>query len=209
MLADLNKAKEKPILSNETLIPESQAKVFPTLRGLLTLDDYVVDIPDYFLRKNRSRDVHAQCTLVTVCFREFGNQAALTWVKPFKEIESDRIEVMRISVAEGYTARFLLRAIIKFGNRRNTDPAEFDRNLIYFGKDKVLEPFRDALRIHNSLTGFVFLLDGLGRVRFAGSGEATEEEVQRLIQFAKELITPAGNKSKRPGRKSPAGRTRR
>jgi hypothetical protein len=42
--------------------------------------------------------------------------------------------------------------------------------------------------MHNIMTNYVFLLDDLGRVRFAGSGEASEDEVQRLIEFTKELL---------------------
>jgi mitochondrial ATPase complex subunit ATP10 len=71
--------------------------------------------------------------------------------------------------------------------RNNTPVEQHDTTLICLRKD--LEDFRDALRIHNVMCGYVFLLDGIGRVRFAGSGEASEEEANRLIQFARDLTT--------------------
>ena len=42
---------------------------------------------------------------------------------------------------------------------------------------------------HNIMTNYVFLLDNLGCVRFAGSGPASDEDVSRLIRFTKELTT--------------------
>lgn len=56
---------------------------------------------------------------------------------------------------------------------------------MYFGTD--VDEFRDVLRMHNLMTGYVFLVDDLGRVRFAGSGPATDEDVAKVIQFAKDL----------------------
>ena len=53
-----------------------------------------------------------------------------------------------------------------------------------------------------SLQNFIFLLDDLGRVRFAGSGPATQEEISNLIQFTKELISLQKKNGKRPGKKN-------
>mmetsp|Transcript_23606 Transcript_23606/g.34802 ORF Transcript_23606/g.34802 Transcript_23606/m.34802 type:complete len:90 (-) Transcript_23606:348-617(-) len=35
--------------------------------------------------------------------------------------------------------------------------------------------------------GYVFLVDGIERIRWTGSGEGTEEEVQSMIAFAQEF----------------------
>lgn len=50
---------------------------------------------------------------------------------------------------------------------------------------------RDILRMHNIYTGYVFLVDGIGRVRWAGSGEGSDEEVEKMIEFAKLLTQPS------------------
>ena len=79
--------------------------------------------------------------------------------------------------------------------KRNTTPEVQDQTLLYFtgGNDSQLNDFRDALRMYNEMTGYVLLLDGIGRVRFAGSGTATDEEAQRLISFAKEPVVTGSN----------------
>lgn len=44
--------------------------------------------------------------------------------------------------------------------------------------------------MHNMYTGYVYLVDGIGRVRWAGSGGGDEEEVANMIRCAKELVAP-------------------
>lgn len=198
MLRDLQQSDEKPVLSNTELIPEAGAKVFPALPNLRRLDsNESVDLPSYFLRKNRSRDAAAQCTVVGVSFRDYGYQLLKTWLDPLPAalLTSDeagsslpspnRVEVVRLSINEGWVNSWVLRGLIRTLARRNTPTEEQAQTLQYFGKD--LELFRDALRMHNIMTGYVFLLDGLGRVRFAGSGRASDEEVARLLRFAADL----------------------
>jgi hypothetical protein len=73
MLKDLQRSQEKPILSNETLIPQRMAKPFPILTKCKSLTGENVDLSvDYFTRKNRSGDAAAQCTLVAISFRDYG-----------------------------------------------------------------------------------------------------------------------------------------
>jgi ATPase complex subunit ATP10 len=84
----------------------------------------------------------------------------------------------------------LLKSLVVRGTRQQTPPEKHDRTLLYFGNP---DTFRDVLRMHNTMAGYVFLLDGKGRVRFAGSGEATTEEVERVISFAN-MMVKSGNK---------------
>ena len=50
---ELSLTDNKPILSNETVIPAAEAEPFPPLMGLVNLHGDVVDIPDFFTRNNR------------------------------------------------------------------------------------------------------------------------------------------------------------
>jgi ATPase complex subunit ATP10 len=184
MLRDLRQAEEKPILSNAELIPEKEARVFPPLSGLQCLDkthpDTPIDIPSYWLRKNRTRDPSAQCTLVGIAFRDYGYNMLNEWLHPFQQAMqgNDRVETVRLNLNEGYINRYFLRGIVTSLMRRNTPPAELSSTWIYFATD-IQEKFRDPLRAHNLLPGYVYLLDGIGRVRFAASGPASAEEVER------------------------------
>jgi hypothetical protein len=49
MMSDLRKTSGKPTLSNETLIPEEEAQLFPVLTGLKTLNKDKADLPFFFV----------------------------------------------------------------------------------------------------------------------------------------------------------------
>lgn len=53
MIKDLASTGGKPILSNPHLIPAKNAQTFPSLSGLQTLHNESVELPEFFLRKNR------------------------------------------------------------------------------------------------------------------------------------------------------------
>ena len=50
---ELELTNNKPIISNESIIPAAEAEKFPSLTGLKCLNDEIVDIPDFFTRNNR------------------------------------------------------------------------------------------------------------------------------------------------------------
>jgi mitochondrial ATPase complex subunit ATP10 len=186
MIKDLRQTGEKPILANETLIDVYDAKLFPEIKGAVSLAGLSVDFPAHCVRKNRSRDAEAQCTLLAISFRDFGFQQLPSWLDPFTAVfeSNDRVEVLKINVANGWFDRYFLRPIISALTKRNTDTKDHDRTFLFYGNTDNL---CDALRMRNILAGYVFLLDGLGRVRFAGSGVATEKEASRLISLTKKL----------------------
>ena len=124
-----------------------------------------------------------------------------SWTGPFMQSfeGEERVELVHLHLTEGWFSARVLKPVIARIVKNNTPEEQHETTLICFRKD--LEEFRDALRIHNVMSGYVFLLDGLGRVRFAGSGEASPEEVEKLIDFADELtplISRTKNKSKSP-----------
>ena len=136
---------------------------------------------------NNRCDADTSCSLVAVAFKEFGNQQAATWTEPFEKAfeNQSRVHAYTVLITEGVLFRMLLRSLVVRGTRKHTSPENHDKTLLYFGTPDL---FRDTLRMHNTLAGYVFLLDGKGRVRFAGSGEASGEEVERVISFADTLV---------------------
>ena len=202
MLKDLRRTNDKPVLSNLTLIPPDKAAVFPPLAGLSTLADSdnddstsgEINLPERFiqLRDNRSQSCNTNTTLVTVSFRDYGHTLLDSWIEPYEKAfpaSSSRTEIIRLNLCEGwlFTTR-LLRNYIRNQMKHNTPASIQGKTLVKFDTADNLEPFRDSLRMHNSMTGYVYLLDGLAKVRFAGSGTASSEEVQRLITFTKQIL---------------------
>jgi hypothetical protein len=53
MMRDLQKTDSKPTLSNESLIPEEEAQLFPILNGLSTLSKEKADLPFFFVDKHK------------------------------------------------------------------------------------------------------------------------------------------------------------
>jgi ATPase complex subunit ATP10 len=85
--------------------------------------------------------------------------------------------------------------------RNNTPVQQRDTTLVYFSGSNTtpLDEFRDVLRMHNVMINYVYLLDDVGRVRFAGSGLANEEDLTRLFLCTDELMSEeknGGNKKK-------------
>ena len=107
---------------------------------------------------------------------------------PFLEtFKDDRsVAAVKVSITERRSLYLLQRTLTNL-MRKNTPPKEHDTTLLYFGSD--VDDFRDILRMHNIMANYVFLVDGNGQVRFASSGEATKDEVDKVIRFAQELST--------------------
>lgn len=201
MIKDMQRTNDKPILTSDGLIPEHEAKVFPSLPNVQNLNNAIVQLPEHFVRKNRSHDATAQCTIVGISFRDFGYQQLQTWLEPIRmeyssnTASNDRVEIVTINSSEGFLTKWLLRTLIVNLNKRNTKPEQYDTTFLYFASSNntglsndPMEYCRDSLRMHNIMVGYIFVLDGLGRVRFAGSGEGSADEVQQLLDCTKQLI---------------------
>lgn len=136
---------------------------------------------------------------MAISCKEFGAQLLPSWVDPFEEVlcgssDAGKYEVVRITINEDRIAK-LLSSFILSGTKKKVPEKDHANTLLYYGD---AEEMRDILRMHNIYTGYVFLVDGIGRVRFAGSGEASEEEVEMLINFARQLTQPTLPRGARP-----------
>lgn len=197
-LKDLKDTDSKPVVANEQLIPSDVAKVFPALNAqidgsLKSLEGKEESLPHFFTSGNRSNDPSAFCTLVGVAFNDYGNKMLPSWIDPFENrfrADRNRVKTAWLSINEG-TALYLLKYLITNASLKTVLEERRDRTLLFFGS---CPEFRDVLRMHNNKTGYVFLLDGLGRVRFAGSGKANEQELKHLFRLTTELAP--GLKSK-------------
>jgi len=121
------------------------------------------------------------------------------WTIPFEKSfgQNPKASVLHLTITEGTLLR-LLRGFLTRSMIQNTPLEQQDTTFLHFGN---VEEFRDVLRMHNTLTGYVVLVDGLGRVRWMGSGEPVmtkskggeeeSEELTVLMESAKELLYDA------------------
>lgn len=190
-IKELASTNKKPILSNDAVIPAVEAEKFPFLGDMVNLKGEAASIPDFFTRNNRSKDASAKCTLVGISYKDFGAQLLPSWIDPFDMAfrqdgannDTDRYEVVRIVINEGRMMK-LLSPFITSGTKKNVPESDHANTLLYYGD---ADEFRDILRMHNIYSGYVFLVDGIGRVRWAGSGEGTDDEIQSMIGIANDL----------------------
>ena len=95
-----------------------------------------------------------------------------------------RYEVVCITMNEGQVANEAAKSL----HRIRDEKADHSNTLLYHGD---AEEMRDILRMHNICTAYMFLLDGAGRVRWAGSGEGLKAEVESMIVIARDLMQPS------------------
>lgn len=112
------------------------------------------------------------------------------WGVPFSNAyatqESD-VSICELSLVEHPLMRMWpLRNVIVAGNKpdrvKYSMPVEC---LYYFGKTDNL---RLSLGLTNRLTGYVFLLDRNGKVRWRGCGEPSSSEIESMIESTKKLL---------------------
>jgi len=93
-----------------------------------------------------------------------------------------------INIEENWLKNWLIR--IFMGSLRKKYPEEMHNR--YFLVDKGLDDnIREALGVWNIKVGYVFLLDGHCRIRWAGNGPAREDEKKSLVNCLKRLVDEA------------------
>jgi len=119
------------------------------------------------------------------CFSFFGNGPKQNPdVRALIEEAGGRAQVVEIDVEDkpvmrwfGYLFGWNLRRGMKRGEWGN-----------YFYLKELPENVRETIGVVNLSAGTVYLVDGECRIRWAGSGDATEEEKVNLIKGLKKLL---------------------
>lgn len=87
-----------------------------------------------------------------------------------------------------------------FKGRLRNERTQDDWDKYFFVRKGITDEIRENVGIMNAKVGYVFLVDGACRIRWAGSGDAHEEEKQYLNKGLRTLIaeTTGSAKSKIP-----------
>lgn len=186
MMKELQTVDSKPILASP--ISEDRAIVMPTIEGTTLLSTKeTVDLPHFLLKNNRTKDPNSQCTILGVSFKDFGYQLTETWLSQLdiRFTNNPRVEVVRLTITEGTWVQRFLSGLITRSAQQNTPVERQGRTLIHFGNETIL---KDCWRMHNTLTGYIYVLDGIGRVRWAGSGTASPEEIDDVEKCILQIL---------------------
>ncbi|KAF0925920.1 hypothetical protein E2562_018723 [Oryza meyeriana var. granulata] len=200
--SEIRKNAGKLAMANKIIIPEVAAVKFPDL-SVQSPDGRELNLPLIAPPKNgdaqagntvdpqngdcRAGDmVVPDASLVCLSFRASSQKMTESWSLPLLDAFSSagNIQVYEVSFIDSWllSSSPLRRVFLKV-MRKSNNPR---RQVVYAFGDHYY--FRKKLHILNLLTGYIYLVDRLGRVRWQGFGSATQEELSSLTACASILL---------------------
>ncbi|KAL1345524.1 hypothetical protein HN51_019250 [Arachis hypogaea] len=194
-VADMNEFKQhggKIAVANKVLIPAMVALKFPDLEVSFS-DGKTMKLP---IRISDNADAAhkssvPKASLVCLSFRASSQEMINSWSAPFAEAfsKSEDVHLYQVSFIDSWLLcrspikRFLLWTMKK-PNQESNDALQ--KHMVFKFGDHYY--FRKELHILNLLTGYIFLLDNFGRVRWQGFGSATKDELSYLVSCTSSLL---------------------
>lgn len=178
-LRDMKKSGGKVFPASTSLAPIAASPRFPALEVHVPRGGPALMLP-----------VENACTLICMAFRASAQPMVVSWSSPFaKHFPCD---VFEVSIIESWLLslwpikRLLLRIV------RGREESERGKVVYAFGDTY---EFRKVLGVPNLLSGYVFLIDSKGRVRWRASGMATKEELEAMTSCTTRLLHEESSKT--------------
>ncbi|KAL2612365.1 hypothetical protein R1flu_024057 [Riccia fluitans] len=189
---ELKRTGGKVALARQNLLPAIGAVQFPKLTAYDTQGRAVVLPINYVEGSDKSQTgALKKGTLVCLAFRASAQSMIDSWTKLFLTSfhSSQSVELLQVSVVDSWflslrpVRSLLLKSMSSSVLSTGSQPPE--RTLYAFGDSYY---FRKELGIPNMLSGYVFLVDTKGRVRWCASGFATAEELASMISCIERFL---------------------
>lgn len=195
--ADMNEHKQhggKVAMANKIIIPAMAAVKFPDLEVNYS-DGRCLKLP---IRFNSGSDADMykadvpKASLFCLSFRASSQAMVDSWCIPFLEAfsGSEKVQLYEVSIIESWllSRKLVKKLLLRFMKKSNPDGRKdvLQRQLVYSFGDHYY--FRKELHILNLITGYMFLLDKFGRIRWQGFGMATPEELSSLLSCTTLLL---------------------
>eukprot|EP00884_Botryococcus_braunii_P006519 jgi/Botrbrau1/15869/Bobra.40_1s0053.1 len=183
---DLRQNGGKTFVANNQLIPAKEAVHIPSIK----VEDFGGNEEAFPPPRGTLK-----AALLCVAFRGGAETMLASWSEPFRRTFASRpgTTLYEVSLVESKVMSWQpFRRMIRMGpqGRLAEDPVPADimppSYIFYFGD---CTAWRKALGMTNRLTGYVFLMDEEGRMRWRGSGKGEEEEVESLIRCTRGLLS--------------------
>jgi ATPase complex subunit ATP10 len=201
-IRQLKKTGGKFGIAARNLVPIAAAPKFPSLIVQSPGGTPAFELP---IQEGQN---HVGPTLLCVAFRASAQAMVESWSKPFSKMfkPNNGIQIFEVSVIESWLLSLKpIRSLLLRTVRDAEPPAAtvvgevqilLQRKVVYSFGDTYF--FRKTLGIPNLLSGYVFLLDNKGRVRWRASGMATAEELTSMESCTLRLLeeqSPKAHKS--------------
>ncbi|KAJ4978389.1 hypothetical protein NE237_009169 [Protea cynaroides] len=192
-ISELKKHGGKIAMANKVIIPAISAVKFPS-REVNFSDGKSLKLP--IVSEGNGVEVNKTvvpaASLLCLSFRASSQSMIDSWTIPFLEAfrASRNIQMYEVSFIDSWflslnpIKRLLLRIMRKPSADEKNDALQ--RQFVYSFGDHYY--FRKELKILNLLTGYIFLLDRFGRIRWQGFGLATKEELASLLSCTSLLL---------------------
>lgn len=192
-ISEMKKHGGKIGIANKIIIPAMAAVKFPGVEVSYS-DGTTFNLPI----TSNGNDVDAynsvvpKATLLCLSFRASSQAMVDSWTKPFVEAfrNTEKVSLYEVSFIDSWLLSRgpIKRLLLRIMRKSNPDEKKYalQRLIVYsFGDNYDL---RKELKILNLLTGYIFLLDNFGRIRWQGFGLSTQDEISSMLSCASLLL---------------------
>nr|AKM76487.1 AT1G08220-like protein [Hypseocharis bilobata] len=192
-IAELRQQGGKIAMANKIVIPAMAAVKFPALEVNYS-DGKMLKLP--IIGDGNPADSDGipipKASLLCLSFRASSQTMVNSWSVPFLDTfsTSKNVQLYEVSLIDSRLLcwkpikKLLLRMMRKSNSGGRNDALQ--SQIVYSFGDHYY--FRKELKILNLLTGYAFLLDKFGRIRWQGFGLATKEELASLLSCTSLLL---------------------
>jgi len=177
---DIKKSGGKIAQASTSLTPVAASPRFPPLEVHVPKGGPALTLPIE----------NSNATLICMAFRASAQPMVVSWSSPFAQnfSVSPSINVFEVSVIESSVLSLwpIKRLLLRIMRGSQKEGNALERKVVYAFGDTY--DFRKLLGVPNLLSGYVFLLDRKGRVRWRASGMATEEELESMASCTTRLL---------------------
>nr|AKM76492.1 AT1G08220-like protein [Pelargonium citronellum] len=177
--------------ASKTIIPALEAVRFPALEVTYS-DGKTLKLPIISDRKADNAESMPKASLICLTFRAMSLEMVNSWCVPFLDAfnASKNVQLHKVSFIDQpllcWKPMKRLRLWMIRDSNSDLKSGAIQSPLGYFFGDHYW--FRKELKLENILTGYIFLVDEFGRIRWQGSGSATEEELASLVSCTTLLL---------------------
>ncbi|XP_076907136.1 uncharacterized protein LOC143563491 isoform X1 [Bidens hawaiensis] len=191
-MAELKEHGGKIATANKIIIPAMSAVKFPQLEVNSSNGKcFKLPITTYGTDSESMKDEIPKATLMCLSFRATSQAMTDSWSAPFIEAfkDSNKVRLYEISFIESFLLSLTPIKKLLLMMLKKSKPEEngvLHKQIAYAFGDHYY--FRKELKILNLLTGYMFLLDKFGRIRWQGYGNATPDELSSLLSCTSLLL---------------------
>nr|XP_043610097.1 uncharacterized protein LOC122581845 isoform X2 [Erigeron canadensis] len=191
-MAELKQHGGKIATANKVLIPAMAAVKFPQLQvSSSNGNSFKLPITTFGTDAGSLKADAPKVTLMCLSFRAASQGMNDSWSAPFVETfsNSDKVQLYEVSFIESWLLSLAPMKKLLLLMLKKSKPQEngvLQKQIAYAFGDHYY--FRKELKILNLLTGYMFLLDKFGRIRWQGFGLATPNELSSLLSCTSLLL---------------------